>query len=205
VYLGGVFGTSWLHVHGCNLGRTPVSRNARALEKLRELPNRFPHIRFETPSEYLGLSASKKLCRWDVSSAGDTPPSVQLPTGCVALDQPARDLSPLFQTLGISHVVAVGPLGYYSMKPFHQGTVGTYTALAAWAQADKHRRLLVGGGNSVEALLNISDFRSPPHPSVTVSSGGGALLNALAEAFKTRGEASLIQTASVRALRKARH
>jgi hypothetical protein len=38
-----------------------------------------------------------------------------------------------------------------------------------------------------------------------VSSGGGALLNALAEAFKVGGDPSLIQTASLRALRRSSH
>jgi len=205
VYLGGVFGTSWLHVHGCELGRTPVSRNTRALEKLRELPNRFPQVRFEVPSEYVGVNQSKAPSRWSVSYGHGSAPHVHLPPDCIALDQPERDLAPLLGELGISHVVAVGPLGYYSMKPFDRGTIGTYTALASWAQERADRKLLVGGGNSMEALLNIPAFQSPPSPSIMVSSGGGALLNALAEAFRAGGNASLIQTASVRALRRTRH
>ena len=205
VYLGGVFGTSWLHVHGCDLGRTPVSKNGRALDTLSALPARFPHIRFELPSEYVGLSPSKELTRWPVSSDQMGNPYLHIAPGGVALDQPERDLSPLLEESGISQVVAVGPLGYYAKKPFDTGTVGTYRSLARWAQAGKDRKLLVGGGNSMEALLDIPDFRSPQGPSVTISSGGGALLNALAEAFKARGEASLIQTPSLRALRRSRH
>lgn len=205
VYLGGVFGTSWLHLHGSELGRTPVSRNARALEKLRELPHRFPQVRFEIPSEFVGVTPSKEIGKWTVSLSKEGAPAIQMPPGSVALDQPERDLSPLFQELNISHVVAVGPLGYYAKKPFDRGTIGTYSALATWAHRGEDRKLLVGGGNSLEALLDIPDFRSPSNQSVMVSSGGGALLNALAEALKARGDASLIQTASIRALRTGRH
>jgi phosphoglycerate kinase len=205
VYLGGVFGTSWLHVHGCDLEKTPVSKNGRALDTLSTLPARFPHIRFELPSEYVGLSPSKELSRWPVLSDKRGHPYLHIPHGGVALDQPARDLAPILNESGISQVVAVGPLGYYSRKPFNTGTVGTYRALAHWAQAGTDRKLLLGGGNSMEALLGIPDFQSPQGPSIMVSSGGGALLNAVAEAFKTRGEASLIQTPSLRALRRSRH
>ena len=205
VYLGGVFGTSWLHVHGCDLGKTPVSKNGRALDTLNALPARFPHIRFEVPSEYVGLSASKELIRWTVSPDKVGNPYVHIPPGGIALDQLECDIAPLLDASGISQVVAVGPLGYYAKKPFNTGTVTTYRALARWARAQKARKLLVGGGNSMEALLDISDFRSPQGPSVLVSSGGGALLNALGEAFKARGEASLIQTPSLRGLRQSRH
>jgi hypothetical protein len=153
----------------------------------------------------VGLSPTKELTRWQVSLDNRGNPYLHIPAGGVALDQPERDLSPVLDESGISQVVAVGPLGYYSKKPFNTGTVGTYRALAHWAQAGTDRQLLVGGGNSMEALLDIPDFRSPQGPSVMVSSGGGALLNALGEAFKARGEASLIQTPSLRALRRTRH
>ena len=204
VYLGGVFGTSWLHVHGCALGRTPVSRNARALEKLRSIADTFHHVRFELPFAYVGLTPSKELCRWQISSKRGASQHVHLPDGAIALDQPESDLSPLLEKRGISQVIAVGPLGFYSMKPFHEGTVGTYRLLAKWAQAKEERKLLVGGGNSVEALLDMPDFREPRAPSVMVSSGGGALLNAVAEAFKVRGDPSLVQTPTIRALRRSR-
>jgi phosphoglycerate kinase len=205
VYLGGAFGTSWLHIHGSDLARTPVSGNARALEKLRALPDRFPQIRFELPTEYVGLTPTKELCRWPVGSQQRGVPHLALSAGSIALDQPESNLAPLFASIGISHVVAVGPLGYYMKKPFDTGTVETYRALAKWAQAEDGRKLLVGGGNSLEALLEVPDFRSPTAPSVMVSSGGGALLNALAEAFKVGGDPSLIQTASLRALRRPSH
>ncbi len=203
VYLGGVFGTSWLHAHGCDLARTPVSRNARALEKLRELPNHFPNVRFKLPTEYVGLSGSKELCRWPVSSKGTKTPDIHLPAASIALDQPASDLYPLLTKRKISHVIAVGPLGYYAMKPFDTGTVTTYQSLTRWVQSGENRKLIVGGGNSMEALLDIPEFQTPPTPSMMVSSGGGALLNALAEAFKVNGDPSLIQTPSIRALRRA--
>lgn len=205
VYLGGVFGASWLHANGCDLGNTPVSKNRRALETLRALPARFPHIRFELPSECVGLSPSKELTRWTVSSHRGGNPYLHIPPGGIVLDQQGYDLAQLLDGSGISQVVAVGPLGYYTKKPFNIGTVDTYCALARWAEGGEERKLLVGGGNSMEALLDIPDFRSPRAPAVMVSSGGGALLNALAEAFKARGEASLIQTPSLRALRRSRH
>jgi phosphoglycerate kinase len=202
VYLGGVFGTSWLHAHGCDLGRTPVSRNARALEKLRELPNRFPNVRFTLPKEYVGLSGSKELCRWTVSPKGTKTPNIHLPPTSIALDQSKCDLSPLLTKREISHVVAVGPLGYYAVKPFDTGTVTAYQSLTRWVQAAENRKLIVGGGNSMEALLDIPEFQTPPTPSMMISSGGGALLNALAEAFKVSGDPSLIQTPSIQALRR---
>jgi 3-phosphoglycerate kinase len=89
------------------------------------------------------------------------------------------------------------------MKPFDTGTVTTYQSLTRWVQSGENRKLIVGGGNSMEALLDIPEFQTPPTPSMMVSSGGGALLNALAEAFKVNGDPSLIQTPSIRALRRA--
>ena len=200
VYLGGVFGTSYLHAHGCNLGRTPVSKNARALEKLRGLPAQFPHVRFELPSEYIGLNEAKELTRWAVTSDIEHP-RVATCQGCVALDQSQHDFSSLFDTHQISRVVAVGPLGYYMKKPFNEGTLRNYRSLAAWTMEQEDRRLLVGGGNSMEALLDIPEFRSPPTSSIMVSSGGGALLNALAEVLKSIGTEHRIQTPSIQALR----
>ena len=201
VYLGGVFGTSYLHAHGCELGRTPVSKNAQALEKLRGLPARFPHVRFELPSEYIGVNEAKEITRWAVTPDINHP-SVATSPGSLALDQGQHDFTSLFDREEISRVIAVGPLGYYMKKPFHEGTLRNYQQLAHWTMAHKDRMLLVGGGNSIEALLDIPEFRSPPTPSIMVSSGGGALLNAVAEAFKNVETAHRIETPSIQALRR---
>lgn len=200
VYLGGVFGTSYLHAHGCNLGRTPVSRNARALEKLRSLPSNFPEVRFELPAEYVGINEAKELTRWTVDRDLNQPRITTSP-GCLALDQSQHDFSALFDTHQISRVVAVGPLGYYTKKPFDEGTIRNYRSLASWTMANNERMLLVGGGNSMEALLDIPEFRSPPTSALMVSSGGGALLNALAEVFTSIEGDHRIQTPSIQALR----
>jgi phosphoglycerate kinase len=203
VYLGGVFGTSYLHAHGCELGRTPVSKNTRALDKLRDLPANFPNVRFELPAEYVGINERKEITRWPVS--GDIKhPQVQTCQGCVALDQGTYDFPTLFDTHLISRVVAVGLLGYYTKKPFDEGTTRNYRSLVTWTMADDARMLLVGGGNSMEALLDIPEFRSPPTSSLMVSSGGGALLNALAEVFTSLEEKQPIQTPSIQALRATR-
>jgi phosphoglycerate kinase len=201
VYLGGVFGTSYLHAHGCDLGRTPVSKNTRALEKLKGLPQRFPDVRFEIPSEYIGVNGKKELTRWSVSTESGHP-RITTCQECVALDQSQHDFTTLFDAHQISRVVAVGPLGYYMKKPFHEGTSRNYRSLAAWTMAHHERMLLVGGGNSMEALLDIPEFRSPPTPSIMVSSGGGALLNALAEVFKSIETEHRIETPSIQALRE---
>ena len=78
------------------------------------------------------------------------------------------------------------------MKPFDAGTVSAYRSLTHWLEGEENRKLLVGGGNSTEALLKLPEFQNPPTPSIIVPSGAGALLNALAESFKVNGEAGLM-------------
>jgi 3-phosphoglycerate kinase len=161
----------------------------------------YPNVRFELPNELSGVDERGNHATWRLTTRSGRP-YIELPGRSLALDQSPHDLSQPLSRAGISRVVAVGPLGYYIRAPFNTGTVETYRALARWAAHGQDRQLLVGGGNSVEALLTLEEFRNPTSPQVSVSSGGGALLNAVAGVLNTPNS---IQTPAIKALRgKAR-
>jgi phosphoglycerate kinase len=198
VYLGGVFATTYLHAQGSQLATTPVSGDPVHHKILAELPTAYPHVRFELPNELRGLDSLSNLQQWKLGTRNGHP-HLELPRGSMALDQSPHDLTQAFARTNISRVLAVGPLGYYIRRAFALGTVETYRTLAHWAIAREDRRLLVGGGNSLESLLTLNEYREPGAPNVTLSSGGGALLNAVAGVLNTP---TAIQTPAIKALRR---
>jgi phosphoglycerate kinase len=198
VYLGGVFGTTYLHACGGSLGLTPISGDPIHHALLTRLPSMYPGVRFDLPNELSGLDDRGTVSQWKLGIRSGLP-YLELPNRCMALDQSPHDLAQTFSRAGISRVLAVGPLGYYVRQPFQTGTIETYRALARWAAHGEDRRLLVGGGNSVEALLAVEEFRDTTSPNVTLSSGGGALLNAVAGVLNTP---HAIQTPAIKAFRE---
>lgn len=198
VYLGGVFATTYLHAQGSHLATTPISGDPVHHKILAELPTAYPNVRFELPNELRGIDSLTNSQQWKLGTRNGHP-YLDLPRGSMALDQAPHDLTQAFARTNISRVLAVGPLGYYIRKAFAVGTVETYRALANWAAAREDRRLLVGGGNSLESLLGISEYREPLAPHVTLSSGGGALLNAVAGVLNTP---NAIQMPAIKALRR---
>jgi 3-phosphoglycerate kinase len=204
VYLGGVFGTTYLHSVGEGMGKTPISRNHGHQQILARLPEQYPNVLFKLPRCYVGLGPDKAARAWNVETNEHTRrPSLTVEPDSLALDQEPEDFITLLERHHMTSVLAVGPLGYYSHPAFKQGTLQSYQNLATWALRGDSRQLLVGGGNSIDALLELSCFSHPSSDAIMISAGGGALLDAVAEVLRATETNTPVHTSVVRALREA--
>ncbi len=65
-----------------------------------------------------------------------------------------------------------GPMGYFEKKPFDLGTKGIVKAILE----NKKASIVIGGGETIAALIKLSNYPITQAPNLFVSSGGGAML-----------------------------
>ena len=200
VYLGGLFGTTFLAANGAKLGKTPISSDQIHQNKLNELVRKFPEVRFLVPDGYRGIGSNQQPREWQTVLTGGRG-NLRLADNDVALDQYPFRPEIEFSRAGITRVLGVGPLGYYKKDPFGFGTSESYKALSTWVKKDAARMAIFGGGNSLEHLLKEREFHGDEGSGIWLSSGGGALLDGLDQALRYVDKGEQISTPAILALR----
>ena len=202
VYLGGIFGYALLKANGSDFGAGKISLDDHLCERLASLVQKYKkQIRFKSPNTYKGTikraDGSTGLGTWRTTGKG-IKKKLQLKPNCMALDQFPVKFEEILNRLPITHVAAFGPLGYYKKEAFKAGTLRSYRNLYSWAKSARDRRIIVGGGDSLAALLELPEFQTESSLIIR-SSGGGAGIAALGAAINL-GSGNTINIAAIKAL-----
>ncbi|MES2623484.1 MAG: phosphoglycerate kinase, partial [Patescibacteria group bacterium] len=83
-----------------------------------------------------------------------------------------------------------GPIGNFETEPFAKGTVELGQQLLAYAKNNADAQLLIGGGDTVSAIKNITELATQSN--IFISTGGGAMLEFLENEGQLPGIVSLI-------------
>ncbi|HTW87551.1 MAG TPA: phosphoglycerate kinase [Candidatus Binataceae bacterium] len=162
--IGGAMAYTFLKARGIGIGRSRVEDDklALALQLMSDAANR--QVEFVLPIDHLVASAPE---------AGATPQAVaQIPPDMMALDIGPRTIDEFCKHLAAARtVIWNGPLGFFELPAFAQGTLKVGEAIA------NHEGLksLIGGGDTAAALAGAPWAHRFTH----ISTGGGATLEYL--------------------------
>ncbi len=203
VYLGGAFALAYLTYNGSSFGKTPIklTKEDPAVKKLIKIIEEHKgQVKFRLPSTLKGIDASGKYAEWKITGK-KLDKHVQLPDGAIALDQRPARFTTIFAKTGITRVAIIGPLGHYTKAKFALGTKGTVRSIKRWASNDGARKILICGGNTLEAISALfKQFHIPKQ--VLVSAGGGATMLAFARILR-KAAGTMIDHPALKALRSS--
>lgn len=112
---------------------------------------------------------------YDPLKSGKTIPIEFTNAGLVGLDIGTETVEHFTNALSDARtIIWNGPMGVFEEKPFDEGTIGVARAVAA--AADRGATVIVGGGDSVAAVIQAGVADRITH----ISTGGGATLEFLA-------------------------
>jgi phosphoglycerate kinase len=164
ILIGGAMAYTFLKARGIAVGRSRVEDDKRelALQLLSEAANR--QVEFMLPIDHLVASAPE---------AGAVPEAVvQIPSEMMALDIGPRTVAEFCARIAAARsVIWNGPLGYFELPAFAQGTLRVGEAIAK----QPGLKSLIGGGDTAAAVAHQPWAGGFTH----VSTGGGATLEYL--------------------------
>lgn len=165
VLLGGNLANTVLKANGVAVGRSPVEEHM--LSELQQL--KLTSTRLHLPVDVVTATARD-----------DRVPALTKAVANVAADEYILDVGPdtvrLFDSVirDAATVVWNGPMGKYELAPYAAGTIGLVHALA-----HANARIVVGGGETVEAVRSYLPKPAADYPNLYLSTGGGAMLKFL--------------------------
>ncbi len=165
VLLGGNLANTVLMANGVAVGRSPVE--AQMITELKQL--KLTSTRLHLPVDVV-----------TATTPDDRVPATTKAVANVAADEYILDIGP--DTVGLfeavirqaATVVWNGPMGKYELLPYAAGTLGLVHALA-----HTPARVVVGGGETVEAVRSYLPKPAAEYPNLYLSTGGGAMLKFL--------------------------
>jgi phosphoglycerate kinase len=164
VLIGGAMAYTFLKARGIGVGRSRVEDDKRelALQLLSEAANR--QVDFVLPVDHVVAAAPEAGARAETVA--------HIPTELMALDIGPRTVEEFRNRLASARtVIWNGPLGYFELPQFAQGTLEVGEAIA------NHEGLksLIGGGDTAAAIAHAPWANRFTH----ISTGGGATLEYL--------------------------
>lgn len=165
VLLGGNLANTVLKASGVAVGRSPVEE--RLLPALRSL--QFTNTKLHVPVDVVTAPSPEAVGQVATKAVAN-----------VAPDEYILDIGPdtlqLFDTVirDAATIVWNGPMGKFELTPFAAGTLGIVHAIA-----HTKAKVVVGGGETVEALRQYLPKPVSEYPNLYLSTGGGAMLQFL--------------------------
>lgn len=165
VLLGGNLANTVLKARGVAVGRSPVEEQMIAELKRLNLTNTRLHLPVDVVT---------------ATTRDDTVPASTKAVANVLPEEYILDIGPdtvrLFDAVihDAATIVWNGPMGKYELAPYAAGTMGLVHAVA-----HTNARVVVGGGETVEAMRTYLPKPAAEYPNLYLSTGGGAMLKFL--------------------------
>ncbi len=167
--IGGAMAYTFFKAEGFTIGKSLVEDNM--LDAAREVKGRAAAANVELilPTDHQVVDS------YDPLHSRKTIPIEFTNAGLVGLDIGAETVTLFSHALeGAKTIIWNGPMGVFEEKGFDEGTIGV--ALAVASAADAGATVIVGGGDSVSAIMQAGVADRITH----ISTGGGATLEFLA-------------------------
>jgi len=162
VLLGGALANTVLKAQNVSVGRSLVEEGmVKELRRLK-LTDTHLHIPVDTiVSEKVAAKASAK-----VKAAGNI-------TNREYILDIGPDTLKLYDCIirGANTIIWSGPMGVFEIPKFSQGTEGVIHAIL-----HSNAKVVIGGGETIEALKKLKSFMHFDRPNIYISTGGGAML-----------------------------